>query len=70
MIQMREFEFQVAAMHRENDELRMQLDQKSQEVNVLLLEKQRFTLEQEVRAFCTSSATSTLSSHVARVIFH
>jgi len=47
VMKMREFEFQVAALHRENDELRMQLDQKSQEVNVLLEEKRRFTIEQE-----------------------
>jgi len=47
VIKMREFEFQVAALHRENDELRMQLDQKSQEVNVLLEEKRRFAIEQE-----------------------
>jgi len=47
VLKMREFEFQVAAMHRENDELRMQLDQKNVEINSLLAEKRRFTIEQE-----------------------
>jgi len=47
VMKMREFEFTVAAMHRENDELRMQLDQKNVEINSLLAEKRRFTIEQE-----------------------
>jgi len=47
VLKMREFEFTVAALNRENDELRMQLDQKNMEVNSLLEEKRRFTIEQE-----------------------
>jgi len=47
VLKMREFEFQVAAMHRENDELRAMLDKKNQEIARLQEEKSRFEFEQE-----------------------
>lgn len=47
VLRMREFEFQVAALHRENDELRLIIDHKDQEIAALLAEKSKFVQEQE-----------------------
>jgi hypothetical protein len=47
VLKMREFEFQVAAMHRENDELRLIIEQKNKEIQTLLAEKSKFVQEQE-----------------------
>jgi len=47
VLKMREFEFQVAAMHRENDELRLIIEQKNKEIQALLAEKGQFVVEQE-----------------------
>jgi len=47
VLKMREFEFQVAALHRENDELRLIIDQRNQEIQALLAEKSKFVQEQD-----------------------
>jgi len=47
VLKMREFEFQIAALHRENDELHRELDKRNQEIAVLLDEKSKFEIEQE-----------------------
>jgi len=47
VLKMREFEFQVAVLHRENDELRLLLDVKNQEIAKLIAEKSQFEQEQE-----------------------
>jgi len=47
VIKLREFEFQVSILHKENDELRAELERKTLEIARLQEDKKRFEFEQE-----------------------